>query len=52
MDAPKALLTGVYGFLVALGFAGAAIVALMAAGLIAWVFKRIGGKDDGDGADT
>ena len=47
MNATRAILTGVYGFLVAMGFAGAAVAAMMAAGLIAWVFKHIGGRDDG-----
>ena len=41
MDVSQALLTGVYGFLVTLGFLGAAVVALMATGLLAWIVKKV-----------
>lgn len=46
MDAVQALLTGVYGFLILLGFAGAVTVALLIAGAIGSIIKRIGGDGD------
>lgn len=45
MDVVQALLTGVYGFLILLGFAGAGTVALLIAGAIGAIIKRAGGEE-------
>ena len=52
MDILKALQTGSYAFFVTFGFVTSAVTVLFVLGLIAWVFRRIGGRDDGAGKDT
>ena len=48
MDILQALHIGVYGFFVTLGFIGAAGIVFLAVGLIATIFKRLGGNDCGE----